>query len=113
MFGAIIKSWYAQILGVEPDKIYHVSFMPCTAKKYECDVECMNASGARDIDVVLTVRELDRLIKSEGIDVKSLEESEFDAPLGTASGAGRITHGLLFRYGQQPRPERVPICARL
>ena len=90
MFGAIIKTWYAQILGVEPEKIYHVSIMPCTAKKYECDVECMNASGARDIDVVLTVRELDRLIKSEGIDAKSLEESEFDAPLGTASGAGHI-----------------------
>ena len=90
MFGAIIKTWYAQILGVEPDKIYHVSIMPCTAKKYECDVDCMNSSGARDVDVVLTVRELDRLIKSEGIDVKSLEESEFDAPLGTASGAGHI-----------------------
>ncbi len=90
MFGAIIKSWYAQILGVEPDKIYHVSFMPCTAKKYECDVECMNSSGARDVDVVLTVRELDRLIKSEGIDVKTVEAGEFDAPLGTASGAGHI-----------------------
>ncbi|MBQ9628028.1 MAG: iron hydrogenase small subunit [Synergistaceae bacterium] len=90
MFGAIIKSWYAQILGVEPDKIYHVSFMPCTAKKYECDVECMNSSGARDVDVVLTVRELGRLIKSEGINVKALDESEFDAPLGTASGAGHI-----------------------
>lgn len=90
MFGAIIKTWYAQILGVEADKIYHVSFMPCTAKKYECDVDCMNASGARDIDVVLTVRELDRLIKSEGIDVKALSDGEFDAPLGTASGAGHI-----------------------
>lgn len=90
MFGAIIKTWYAQILGVEPEKIYHVSFMPCTAKKYECDVECMNSSGARDVDVVLTVRELDRLIKSEGIDVKALEECDFDAPLGTASGAGHI-----------------------
>lgn len=90
MFGAIIKSWYAQILGVEPEKIYHVSFMPCTAKKYECDVDCMNSSGARDVDVVLTVRELGRLIRSEGINVKVLEESEFDAPLGTASGAGHI-----------------------
>lgn len=90
MFGAIIKSWYAQILGVEPEKIYHVSFMPCSAKKYECDVECMNSSGARDVDVVLTVRELGRLIRSEGINVKALEESEFDAPLGTASGAGHI-----------------------
>ena len=116
MFGAIIKSWYAQILGVEPDKIYHVSFMPCTAKKYECDVECMNSSGARDVDVVLTVRELNRLIKSEGIDVKALEESEFDAPLGTASGAGHIfgtTGGVMeaalrtayyFVTGKNPDP---------
>ncbi len=73
MFGAIIKTWYAQILGVEPEKIYHVSFMPCTAKKYECDVSCMDSSGARDVDVVLTVRELGRLIRSEGIDVTALE----------------------------------------
>ena len=90
MFGAIIKSWYAQILGVTPDKIYHVSFMPCTAKKYECDVECMNSSGARDVDAVLTVREMDRLIRSEGINVKDLNDVEFDRPLGTASGAGHI-----------------------
>lgn len=90
MFGAIIKTWYAQILGVSADKIYNVSFMPCTAKKYECDVSCMDSSGARDIDVVLTVRELDRLIKSEGIDVKALDEAEFDMPLGVASGAGHI-----------------------
>lgn len=90
MFGAIIKSWYAQILGVEPEKIYHVSFMPCLAKKYECDVESMNSSGARDVDVVLTVRELNRLIKSEGIDVKALDEGKFDMPLGIASGAGHI-----------------------
>ena len=90
MFGAIIKSWYAQILGVTPDKIYHVSFMPCTAKKYECDVECMNSSGARDVDAVLTVREMDRLIRSEGVNVKDLQDSEFDKPLGTASGAGHI-----------------------
>jgi NADH-quinone oxidoreductase subunit G len=90
MFGAIIKTWYAQILGVKPEDIYHVSFMPCTAKKYECDVECMDSSGARDVDAVLTVRELDRLIRSEGINVKDLDESGFDMPLGVASGAGHI-----------------------
>ena len=90
MFGAIIKSWYAQILGVEPDKIYHVSFMPCTAKKYECDVKCMDSSGVRDVDAVLTVRELNRLIRAEGINVKDIPESDFDRPLGTASGAGHI-----------------------
>ncbi|MBR2208144.1 MAG: [Synergistaceae bacterium] len=90
MFGAIIKTWYAQILGVKAEDIYHVSFMPCTAKKYECDVDCMNSSGARDVDAVLTVRELDRLIRSEGINVKDLAESGFDMPLGVASGAGHI-----------------------
>ena len=117
MFGAIIKTWYAQILGVEPEKIYHVSFMPCTAKKYECDVSCMDSSGARDVDVVLTVRELGRLIRSEGIDVTALEESEFDAPLGTASGAGHIfgtTGGVMeaalrtaynLVTGQNPDPD--------
>lgn len=117
MFGAIIKSWYAKILGVTPDKIYHVSFMPCTAKKYECDVECMNSSGARDVDAVLTVREMDRLIRSEGVNVKDLKDSDFDSPLGTASGAGHIfgtTGGVMeaalrtayyFVTGKNPDPD--------
>ncbi|MBQ8692430.1 MAG: (2Fe-2S)-binding protein, partial [Synergistaceae bacterium] len=69
MFGAIVKSWYAEILNVEPERIYLVSFMPCTAKKYECDVSVMNSSGTRDVDVVLTVREMARLIRSENINV--------------------------------------------
>lgn len=90
MFGAILKSWYAKILNVEPGRIYNVSFMPCTAKKYECGVSVMNGSGVRDVDVVLTVRELDRLLRSESIDLRSLEEEEFDLPLGLGSGAGVI-----------------------
>lgn len=90
MFGAIIKTWYAQMLGVEADRIFHVSFMPCTAKKYECDVESMNASGARDVDIVLTVRELDRLLRSENVDLRSLEEQQLDMPLGLGTGAGVI-----------------------
>lgn len=90
MFGAILKSWYAEILNVEPERIYLVSFMPCTAKKYECDVSVMNSTGTRDVDVVLTVREMVRLIKSENINVKLLDEEEFDQPLGTATGAGHI-----------------------
>lgn len=90
MFGAILKTWYAQILNVEPSRLYNVSFMPCTAKKYECGVSVMNSSGVRDVDVVLTVRELNRLIRSENIDVKSLADGEFDQPLGTATGAGHI-----------------------
>ncbi|MCR5347075.1 MAG: [FeFe] hydrogenase, group A [Fretibacterium sp.] len=90
MFGAILKSWYAEILNVDPSRLYFVSFMPCTAKKYEAGVSVMNSSGTQDVDVVLTVRELDRLIRSEHIDLKSLEEEEFDQPLGTATGAGHI-----------------------
>ncbi|MBR1671468.1 MAG: [Fretibacterium sp.] len=90
MFGAILKSWYAGILNVDPSRLYLVSFMPCTAKKYECGVSVMNSSGTQDVDVVLTVRELDRLIRSEHIDLKSLEEEEFDQPLGAATGAGHI-----------------------
>ena len=90
MFGAILKSWYAEILNVEPSRLYFVSFMPCTAKKYEAGVSVMNSSGTRDVDVVLTVRELDRLLRSEHVDLRSLEEEEFDQPLGTATGAGHI-----------------------
>ena len=90
MFGAILKSWYAEILNVDPSHLYFVSFMPCTAKKYEADVSVMNSSGTRDVDVVLTVRELDRLLRSEHVDLRSLEEEEFDQPLGTATGAGHI-----------------------
>lgn len=90
MFGAILKSWYAQILNVDPGRLFLVSFMPCTAKKWESGVSVMDSSGVRDVDVVLTVRELDRLIRSESIDVKSLAEEEFDQPLGMATGAGHI-----------------------
>ena len=90
MFGAILKTWYAEMLHVEPERIFHVSFMPCTAKKYECGVSVMNSSGVRDVDVVLTVRELDRLLRSESIDLKALEEEDFDQPLGIGTGAGVI-----------------------
>ncbi|MCR4817951.1 MAG: [FeFe] hydrogenase, group A [Fretibacterium sp.] len=90
MFGAILKSWYAEILNVDPSRLYFVSFMPCTAKKYEASVSVMNSSGTQDVDVVLTVRELDRLLRSEHIDFACLEEQDFDQPLGTATGAGHI-----------------------
>ncbi len=88
MFGAVAKSWYAQLLGVEPEKIFCVSLMPCTAKKYECAVEAVNDAAERDVDVVLTTRELGRLLR--GADLASLPEEEFDQPLGVASGAGVI-----------------------
>ena len=91
MFGAVAKSWYAELLGVDPNKIFSVSVMPCLAKKHECALENMNDAGAgQDVDVVLTTREVDRMIQAFGIDPTVLDEEEFDEPLGTATGAGVI-----------------------
>jgi len=91
MFGAIAKTYYAKLLGVDPSKIFCVSIMPCLAKKYEAGLPVMDAAGTgHDVDVVLTTREIDRIIKAEHVDVSSLEEEEFDKPLGVASGAGVI-----------------------
>ena len=91
MFGAVAKSYYADVLGVDAEKIYCVSIMPCVAKKYECDVEAVNDAGAgKDVDVSLTTRELARMIVAAGIDVNQLPEEEFDQPLGTGTGAAVI-----------------------
>lgn len=91
MFGAVAKSYYADILGVDAEKIYCVSIMPCVAKKYECAVEEVNDAGAgADVDVSLTTRELARMIVAAGIDVQQLPEEEFDQPLGTGTGAAVI-----------------------
>lgn len=91
MFGAVAKSYYAQILGVDPNRICSISIMPCTAKKHECDIPVMNDAGAgQDVDLVLTTRELARMIRADHIDPNALEEEEFDAPLGISSGAGVI-----------------------
>ncbi len=88
MFGAVAKSYYAQLLGVDPEKIFCVSIMPCTAKKYECDVEAVNDAASKDVDIALTTRELGRLLRH--VDAASLPEEDFDQPLGTATGAGVI-----------------------
>ncbi len=90
MFGAVTKTYFAEKIGVAPDKIYSVSIMPCTSKKSECDIETINGSSAKDVDKVLTTREVVRLIKAFNIDVASLEEEEFDSPLGDGSGAAVI-----------------------
>ena len=87
MFGAIAKSYFAQKIGKRPEDIFCVSVMPCVAKKWECEVTC---GGVRDVDLVLTTREACRLVKAQGIDAATLPEAEFDAPLGTASGAAVI-----------------------
>ncbi len=90
MFGALAKTYYAQKFGFEPDSIYCVSIMPCTAKKYESQRPEMNSSGVQDVDVVLTTRELARMFKMAGIDFQAIEESEYDPPLGISTGAGAI-----------------------
>ena len=90
MFGAMVKTYYAEKIGKDPKDIYVVSIMPCTAKKFEKGRADQSAAGVPDIDSVLTTRELARLIKREGILFNELEEQEYDAPLGIGSGAGLI-----------------------
>ncbi|MBR6879929.1 MAG: [Clostridiales bacterium] len=91
MFGAVTKSYFAEKIGVDPSKICSISIMPCLAKKHECAIPVMNdACGDPDVDIVLTTREVDRLIKSEHVDPSKLEDVELDSPLGVGSGAGNI-----------------------
>jgi NADH-quinone oxidoreductase subunit G len=91
MMGSMIKTYWAQKAGLDPSKIYSVSVMPCTAKKYECKRdESMNSSGYQDVDTVLTTRELARFIRQAGIDFTVLEGEDADNPLGPYSGAGTI-----------------------
>lgn len=90
MFGAVLKSYYAEKEGIDPSKIFVVSIMPCTAKKFEAARPEMAATGYPDVDVVLTTRELARMIREAGIDFKDLDERHFDDPMGEASGAGVI-----------------------
>ena len=90
MFGAVSKTYYAEKMGLDPKDIVTVSVMPCTAKKYEATRPEMGRDGYRDVDFVLTTREIAKLIRYEGVDMKNLPESEFDSPLGTATGAGAI-----------------------
>ena len=94
MFGAVTKSYFAARLGVDPGSVTCISIMPCVAKKQEADLPTMYDNGInggiKDVDYVLTTREICCLIKSEQIDVASLPEEEFDSPLGEGSGAGVI-----------------------
>ncbi len=90
MFGAIAKTYYAAKLGKRPEQIVVVSIMPCTAKKFECARPEMDASGTRDVDIVLTTRELGKMIRAAGIDFAGLPDEEMDAPLGLSTGAADI-----------------------
>ncbi|MEG0997701.1 MAG: NADH-dependent [FeFe] hydrogenase, group A6 [Clostridiales bacterium] len=90
MFGALIKTYYAKQQNKEPEDIYSVSVMPCTAKKFEAKRPELGRDGYQDIDAVLTVQELARMIDYAGISFKDLPETEFDSPFGLGSGAGEI-----------------------
>jgi len=90
MFGALIKTFYAQEKGVDPADIVTVALMPCSAKKFECNRPEMNASGFKDVDFGLTTRELAKMIKEAGIHLPELPKAGFDDPFGEASGAGLI-----------------------
>ncbi len=90
MFGALAKTYYPQTSGISPENVFVVSIMPCTAKKFEAAREEMTSSGYRDVDVVLTTRELGRMLKHDGIEFNELPDEEFDAPLGMSTGAAAI-----------------------
>jgi len=90
MFGALIKSYYAEKTGIDPSKIFVVSVMPCIAKKFERTRDDMDGSGYDDVDSVITTRELARMIKQAHIDFVNLEDSNFDDPMGEATGAAAI-----------------------
>ncbi|NLJ46296.1 MAG: 4Fe-4S binding protein [Treponema sp.] len=91
MMGAMIKTYWAGKASVDPAKIFSVSIMPCTAKKYENSrSDDMYSSGQKDVDVTLTTRELARMIKQAGIDILNLPEEEPDSPMGPYTGAGVI-----------------------
>ena len=90
MFGAIIKSYYAEKMNLDPAKIFVVSVMPCIAKKYERTRSYEDGSGYPDVDAVITTRELARMIKQAQIEFVELEDEKFDDPLGESSGAAAI-----------------------
>ena len=90
MSGAIIKTWYAEKMGIDPKDIVVVGIMPCTAKKFETKRDDQAASGYPDVDYSLTTRELGRMIESAGIYFKHLPDEEFDNPLGDSTGAAVI-----------------------
>ena len=90
MFGAIAKTYYPEKAGLDVNDIITVAVMPCTAKKYEASRPEMGRNGQQDVDIVLTTRELIKLIKYVGLSLTELPESDFDSPLGVGSGAGAI-----------------------
>lgn len=91
MFGAMSKTYIARKLGLDPEKIFCVSIMPCVSKKFECDVRQVNDTGMeKDVDLVLTTRELSRMIRADRIKAEDLKDETFDEMFGQGTGAGLI-----------------------
>lgn len=90
MMGAVVKSYYAEKIDIDPKKLFVVSVMPCTAKKFEIERPEMMNDGLANVDAVITTRELAQMIKTAGIDFAKLPEGEFDKPLGLSTGAADI-----------------------
>ncbi len=90
MFGALAKTYYAQKRNIDPANIVSVSIMPCVAKKFEADRPEMRSSGYKDVDYVLTTRELARMIKQGGLDFDALPEENYDSIMGESTGAAVI-----------------------
>ncbi|MDY4955535.1 MAG: [Fe-Fe] hydrogenase large subunit C-terminal domain-containing protein, partial [Prevotella sp.] len=90
MFGAIVKNFWAEKLNVPREKLVVVSIMPCIAKKFECSRPEFSKNGNRDVDYVLTTRELGKLIRESGTNFDALPDGDFDQPLGASTGAGLI-----------------------
>jgi NADH-quinone oxidoreductase subunit G/[NiFe] hydrogenase diaphorase moiety small subunit len=90
MFGAVIKTYYAKLNGIDPKDIVTVALMPCSAKKFECNRPEMDASGFKDVDYGLTTREMAQMIKEAGINLPDMPKSGFDDPFGDATGSGVI-----------------------
>lgn len=98
MFGAVLKSYYAEKYNIDPEKMFVVSIIPCTAKKFEVTREELRSKEFDDVDVALTTRELARMIKSTGLDFTDLDDEDYDAPFNKATGGAAIfgaTGGVL------------------
>mgnify|MGYP000801811486 FL=1 len=105
MFGAVAKSYFAEKVGIDPKRLFVVSIMPCVSKKSECALPTMkNDAGDPDVDVSITTRELNIMMRANHIEPKYLPEEEFDSPLGSATGAAVVFGAALCVlpcYGQE------------
>jgi NADP-reducing hydrogenase subunit HndD len=90
MFGAVVKTYYAEKMGWNPEDIFFVSAIPCTAKKFEVGRPDQSAAGVPDVDYAITTRELAKMIEVAGIDYRALADEKFDTPFEIGSGAGAI-----------------------